>query len=231
MIGHHFSVSALWYAASASGVSCSRRRNVVAGVAMRWRTAGSASASTDRRVEPGDDVLGRALGRPEPGPHRDVDARHARLVGGRDVGRGGPALLGQHGIGLDPAAADVRQHLRGLGADPQVDLPADQILVGRAAAAIRHELEARAGDVLEMDAADVARAAGADGGGRRLVRVGFQPGDQLLQIVRRQSLPPDDHGRRDQQHRNRLEIVQDVVGDRIHRGPPTWLVQLPMLSV
>ena len=36
----------------------------------------------------------------------------------------------------------MRQHLRGLGADTQIDLAADQVLVRRPAAAIRHELDA-----------------------------------------------------------------------------------------
>src|SRR5215813_12015768 len=46
MIGHHFSISALWNAASACGVCSSRDTICWPRSASRWRTPGSVSAST-----------------------------------------------------------------------------------------------------------------------------------------------------------------------------------------
>src|SRR5262249_42949531 len=46
MMGHHFSISALWSAPSASGVCCSRGKISCPISASRARTVGSANAST-----------------------------------------------------------------------------------------------------------------------------------------------------------------------------------------
>ena len=127
MIGHHFSISALWKAASASGVCCSRG-------GISWPRSASRCAHRrigqglhHRGVELGDDVLRRALGHPQPVPDRHVQARHAGLVDRRDVGRRRQPRLGRHRIGLDLAVAHLRQRVRRL-VEHQVDLAGDQIL-------------------------------------------------------------------------------------------------------
>src|SRR5262249_19644510 len=62
MIGHHFSISAVWYAASASGVCCSRGNISWPRFASRARTFGSASASTTAALSLLMTVLGVAFG-------------------------------------------------------------------------------------------------------------------------------------------------------------------------
>ena len=73
--------------------------------------------------------------------------------------------------------------------------PATRSCIAGAAAAIGHELEARAGRFLEEDAGDMRRAAGAGGALRRRVGVGLQPGDQILQVFRGQRPSSDDEQR------------------------------------
>ena len=101
----------------------------------------------------------------------------------------------------------------------QVDVPGHQVphdLGG--AGAIRHELESCAGDVLEVDAADVLPRAGPGSALRRLLRVGLEPGDQLFQVPCRQVLACHDDVRVARQARDRLEILQHVVGQRVDRA-------------
>ena len=122
--------------------------------------------------------LGVPFGHPQAVPERDVHARHADLVHGRDLGRRRPARLGHHRKGLHRAAAQERQRLRGLGAE-HVDLARDQVLHDRRAAAIGHELEAGAGLLLEIEQADMRAAAGAHGRRRCLAGICLEPRDQL----------------------------------------------------
>ena len=186
----------------------------------------------DRGVELGDDVLRRALGRPQPVPERNLHAGHADLVHGRNIGQRRPARLRHHGEGLHLAAAHMRQRLRGLGAH-QVDLAGDQVLHRRRAAAIGHELEA-------------ACRSSPGNRGRRYARrcrrrrspaealsgIGLEPGDQLLGVLGRQRGLADDHQRGRAELRDRLEIGQHVPrAPGRARAAPTWLVQLPTMSV
>src|SRR5262249_13771387 len=62
MIGHHFSISALWKVASASGVCCSRGEISSPRSASRARTAGSAKASTIAAFSLPMTLLGVPLG-------------------------------------------------------------------------------------------------------------------------------------------------------------------------
>ena len=77
-------------------------------------------------------------------------------------GADGSRVFAVTAIGLDVAGAHLRQRVRRL-VEVEVDLAGDQVLHRRAGAAIVHELEARAGGLLEIDAADVRCAAGAGG--------------------------------------------------------------------
>jgi hypothetical protein len=90
-------------------------------------------------------------------------------------------------IRLDLAATHHRQGIRRLVAH-QVDLSPDQILHRRCATAIRHKLKTGAGDVLEIDAAEVRSAARADRASRGLARVCLEPSNQFRQVLRRKGI-------------------------------------------
>ena len=110
----------------------------------------------------------------------------------------------------------MRQSLRRLGAH-DVDRAGQHVLHRRRAAAIKHELEFGVGLLAEIETADMRAGAGADARRRRLIGIGFQPGDQLLGVLRRQRFLADDHQRRHRQPRDRLQIVHDVPRHRIER--------------
>src|SRR5262249_42282584 len=135
-----------------------------------------------RRVEPGNDVVRRVLRRPEGMPQSDMKAGHSRFVDRRDLRRGDPAGLGENGIGFDLTAGQMRQRRRRLGR-PDIDLPGHQIVYRGAAAAIRDELESGPGFLFEIDQADVPGAAETDDGGGSLDRIGFEPRNQLSDII------------------------------------------------
>ena len=183
MIGHHFSISAFWNAASPSGVCCSREATSRPSSVKRAFTAGSASACDHRAVELGDDVLRRALRREEAEPARHVESRHAALVRGRNVRHRRRALRRQVGDRLDRAAAHLRQRHRALH-HQQVDLSRDQVGHGRTRAAIGNEVHLRAGRLLHQDAGHLRRGVLVDELG--FARIGLHPGDQLLEVVGRQ---------------------------------------------
>src|SRR5262249_44140172 len=167
-------------------------------------------------VEFRDDVLRRALRRPHRLPGRDVQARRARLVHGRDFGRGGGAALRHHGKDLDAATAELRERGERIE-ERHVERAGHQVRDRRRGAAIGNKLKTRTSDVLEQDAADVRGAAWTRGAGRRLLRIGLQPGDQSAQIVRRQILLRGDQPRRVDDPRDRLEIREHIVGKLIDR--------------
>jgi hypothetical protein len=66
IIGHHFSVSALWKAPSASGDCCSRGGISEPRSERRARTAGSASVSTTAALSFATTALGVSLGTQRP---------------------------------------------------------------------------------------------------------------------------------------------------------------------
>ena len=98
-------------------------------------------------------------------PQRDVVARQSGLVDGRHVGRGGQPGVGGDAKDLDIAAAHLRHGGDRIG-DHHVDLARHQVLHRRSGAAIGHELQAAAGDILKYQAADVTDAALAGGADR-----------------------------------------------------------------
>ena len=85
-------------------------------------------------------------------------------------------------------------------------------------ALVRHELEARAGDVLEVDRVDVGAAGRPDIADADLAGIGLHPGDQLLQVRGREILARGDHQRVARQQRDRLEIAAQIIGQRIDRA-------------
>jgi hypothetical protein len=104
----------------------------------------------------------------------------------------------------------------GIG-EHDVDLSAHQILGRLSAAAIMRELKVRAGNVLEQNAENMLGAADARGAGGHLVRIGLQPTDQFLEVVRRQGLAADENQRAVGVKRNRREILLHVVGQIVQR--------------
>ena len=91
--------------------------------------------------------------------------------------------------------------------------PGEQILSGEAGAAIRHHLPFHADHVLHQHAGDVARRADAGRAHGHLVGIGFDPGDQFLQIVRRHSFARVDQERLGHGQRHRLEIGEIIVAE------------------
>ena len=110
------------------------------------------------------------------------------------------------------------RHRAAGGIEHQVDLSGDQVLHRRAAAAIRHERELRAGLLLEEHAADMRGRADTGMPLRGLVGIGLEPRDQLLEVLRRHRLLGDDHQRLRRQQHDRLEIVQHIVVERHDRA-------------
>src|SRR6476469_2541841 len=53
---------------------------------------------------------------------------------------------------------------------------------------------------------------------RHLARIGFDPGDQLFEIVRRQVFPADNHRRLRADQRHRFEVFQEIDRQVIHRA-------------
>src|SRR5258705_1308106 len=140
----------------------------------------------DRAVELSDDVVARTFGSPKALPPRNVETGYTYLVHDRNIGGRDPARLGHHAICFDLAIAQKRQRSRCLGTH-EIDMPGHQILICRAAAAIEHKLELCAGEVLEVDTADVCRAAGADARSGCSIWIRLQPRDQFRDISRRES--------------------------------------------
>jgi hypothetical protein len=93
--------------------------------------------------------------------------------------------------------------------------PGNQVRNRGGTAAIGHELEAGPGIVLNVDAAKVRPAAGADRRGRCLLGVGFEPRDELFEVVCRQGFSCHDPERGIGDFRHRLKIRQHVVRNRI----------------
>jgi hypothetical protein len=153
-----------------------------------------------------------------------MQARQPSLVHRRYVGHQRQSQRRRDGIGLDLSLADLRHDGARLHY-AEVDVPGDQILHDRGAAAIRHELEARAGELLKQQPRDVRRAADADGGQRRLAGAKLEPVDQLAHILGRHGGFGDDHQRVRRDQRNRLEVGQRVALQRVngagdHVGEP-----------
>src|SRR5260370_38937529 len=119
-------------------------------------------------------------------PPRNVETGHTYFVHDRNIGSRKPARLGHDAICFDLAIAQKRQRRRCLSAH-EIDVPGYQILICRAAAAIEHKLELGPSDVLEMNTADVCRAARADASSGCSVWISLQPRDQFRDISRRES--------------------------------------------
>ena len=127
MIGHHFSISAWWNLAQRL-----RRELLACGntsldkPSSRLRMVGSCSAFTAASLSFATIVLWRALRRPQRVPEREIEARQARLLGGRNVRRGSQALVVGDGECLHVAGAVLLQRERGR-VEQDVDLAGHQI--------------------------------------------------------------------------------------------------------
>src|SRR6202022_2572780 len=74
---------------------------------------------------------------------------------------------------------------------------------------------ARACFLLEEDAGEMAGGADAGNARGRLARVGLEPGDQLLQVVRRKAFPAADQERLGCELRDRLQVVAQIERERV----------------
>src|SRR5262249_1894288 len=160
--------------------------------------------------ECGDDIAGRTLGSKQRVPDRTVEPGQPRLGHCRNSRRRRQTVLARYRKGLDIAATNLWQR-RGLVGEYQVDLSGHQILHRGSAATVGHETEARAGGLLEEGAIDVLWAADAGGPGHSRVRVGLQPRDEALKVIRRQVFSADDHLHVVRHLQDGFEIIQYVV--------------------
>ena len=97
-------------------------------------------------------------------------------------------------------------------------MPGQEVLQDRCSPAIGHELEARAGVLLQIDQAELRAGACADRSAGGLVRIGLQPGDQLLQIVGRKIAAADQPELGRGERRDRCQILKQIEGQRIERA-------------
>ena len=88
--------------------------------------------------------------------------------------------------------------------------------IAGAAAAVRHEQEAGAGVVLEIGRSDAMRHRRHPH--RYLARVGLDPRDQLVQVLRGDRGIADDQLRIGSDQRHRLEVLEEIVRERIGRA-------------
>src|SRR5262249_60052641 len=105
-----------------------------------------------------------------------------------------PSPLGHHRVGFEVAVAHMHEGARRL-TETEVDVPSQRILVEGGAAAVRHELEAGSGRLLEVDPGDL-RATDAHRARWGFTGTFLQPGDQFAQVLRRQGLARNDPLRR-----------------------------------
>jgi hypothetical protein len=141
----------------------------------------------------------------------------AGFVGGRHVERREPPRRIHHGESLDLAGAVEGERLPGLRTR-QIEMTGEQILHDRCNTAIRHELEFRAGVLLQINQTELRAGACADRGAGGLVGIGLQPGNQLFEVVRRQIAPPDQPELRRGERRDWRQVFQQIEGQRIERA-------------
>src|SRR5215831_4141016 len=177
IIGHHFSISFLWNARTPPGVRCSSDGISRPRSENSRLTFGSMRALTTAPLS-----LAMISLRVPLGAHKPCHQGMWR------PGTPTSSMIGTLGAANQRALAitQKRQCRRCLGTH-EIDVPGHQILICRAAAAIEHELEPGAGEVLEVDTADVCRAAGADARSGCSIWIRLQPRDQLRDIFRRES--------------------------------------------
>jgi hypothetical protein len=191
MIGHHFSISALWNAASASGVCSSRGTICCPRLTSRSRTAGSASASTAAALSFAMISRGIPFGANSAVPDGTVEPGQSGLVHRGNLRGHREAALAHHCKGFDVTAANLRQG-RGLIRENHINLAGDETLHRGSAAPVGHEAKARVSLFLEEGAVDLLRTADAGRPSRGRVRARLQPGDEALEVVRREGFPADD---------------------------------------
>ena len=104
-------------------------------LAKRSITFGSFSAACSAATSLSDDVLGQSLRRPHRVPRRNLEARQRAAVERRQVRKRRDLGLGRDGVAFDLAVLDLVGGVGGLVAH-DVELAADQVVHGRAGAAI-----------------------------------------------------------------------------------------------
>ena len=109
----------------------------------------------------------------------------------------------------------MRQRDRRAG-NHEVQLAGDEIEQSRPGTPIGDERKARAGSHLKEGCRHVGRAADAAGPRRCLVGISFQPFDQFGKRVRREVLAGDDQVGFPGKQRNRIEVPQEIIGERIN---------------
>ena len=177
---------------------------------------GSASARPTAALSFADHFLRRALGRPHRMPVGDVEPRRARLVGRRHVGQRLPARPSTSPHRPSPCRrAPGRARWRPGRTSDRVARPPCPGSRARRRDRARSETSSRSPS--GNRSRQPARRRRSNRARRRLVGIGLEPGDQVLDVFRRKILPRDDELRRDGEEPDRLHLPH-VVGQRIgHR--------------
>ena len=188
MIGHHLSASARRNAASASGVCSLARGDHLVQARSAWpRTPSSASAATTAALSLSTTSLGVPFGTQNACQNEQMEARHAGFVGGRDLLRRRQPRRRHDGVGPDLAAARQRQRAAARRRDTSTSTcPPTRSWIAGAAPRYGTNGPFAAGDLLQVEAAQMRERAGADEALRHLLLVRLQPRDQLGQRLGRQ---------------------------------------------
>ena len=160
------------------------RRDFLAEFAQPPLGSGIGKCRTHRSGELVDDRSRRILRHPEAVPNRDVEARQANLIDGRDIWRNCKPRARRHREGLYQLVAHLRQRIRRL-VEHNLDLPSDQVLHRWTGPPVGHEKELGVAEILEIDAADMRGAARAGRARGHFIWIRLDPFDQRLQIARR----------------------------------------------
>src|SRR5262245_921492 len=146
-----------------------------------------------------------------------MHASRSDLINGGDLGSRCETFAGGDGISLYAAGLDVAEGCNGL-VEGDVDVSARHVTDDvDGAGAVGNETKVSAGDLLEVDAAHVLARAGSPGTLRGFVRIGLEPGDQLLKVSGRQIVAGYEDVGIAGQKRNGRQILLEIVR-QVHYG-------------
>ena len=158
----------------------------------------------------------RRAGRPHQGkPRGRLEARKARFVQGRQVGRVGRALQRGDADAAHPAVAHQRQAGAGVLDADRHDAAHD---VGQVGAAIGDVLHLDAGEMAEQLARHVLRRADARRAVAELAGIGLGVGDQVGDRLHRQVVVDEEDRGHGERRRDRRQVLQRIERQGLQAG-------------